>query len=440
MRRSLLVGTTLLLGARLLALTWWYSVNVLFWDQWDLYGAFIDGRSWWALFDWQHGPHRQGIGFWLTWLVANLSGWNARAEAFTIAGVIIGALLVALRIKVLLLGPLTFADALLLVIFLTTAQFETLIGQTNPSHSAVPLLLIILYCLSWCASDWRLRYALVVLLNFLLVFTGFGFFIGLITLPLLLLEVVRSLRAHERQRGMAAGAALLLAFGTLGLFGVDYHFNPAVGCFVFPYQQPEEYGHFVALMFALFIGFQRSAGIGLPLVAGYAVLLLTLALLLYHSARLVLVGSDDAPTSRVIVVLLGFTLLFAANTAIGRVCAGLPFAQSSRYMTLMIPGFFGLYLHIVSSQKLRRQHVMIIMFALALLPTLLPLRFEDYPEIGLYYGSKLAWHDCYLSQHDIAACNAGVPIPIHPDAQASGLERKLAYLEEHHLSLFADQQ
>jgi hypothetical protein len=83
---------------------------------------------------------------------------------------------------------------------------------------------------------------------------------------------------------------------------------------------------------------------------------------------------------------------------------------------------------------------MTVLFALSLLPTLLPLRFEDYPEIGLYYGSKMAWHDCYLSQHDIAACNAAVPIPIHPDAQASGLQRKLDYLEQHQLSLFADQR
>lgn len=57
-----------------------YSINMLFWDQWDFLGALFENKGPCELFSWQHGPHRQGIGFFLTKIVADLSGWNTRVE------------------------------------------------------------------------------------------------------------------------------------------------------------------------------------------------------------------------------------------------------------------------------------------------------------------------------------------------------------------------
>ena len=98
--KRLISGTVIALWAAVV-FRWWYyvdaySVNLLVWDQWDLYDAFFESHGWLDLFRWQHGPHRQGVGFFLTKLVADLSGWNTRMEAFAIGGVIFLALLGAL--------------------------------------------------------------------------------------------------------------------------------------------------------------------------------------------------------------------------------------------------------------------------------------------------------------------------------------------------------
>ena len=71
-----------LLAFRLWTLIDHHSVNVLFWDQWDFYEALFENQGAWDLFRFQHGPHRQGIGFWLTGLVAHLTSWDTRADAF----------------------------------------------------------------------------------------------------------------------------------------------------------------------------------------------------------------------------------------------------------------------------------------------------------------------------------------------------------------------
>jgi len=131
----------------IVVLRWWhyidtYSVNLLVWDQWDLYDAFFKPHSWLELFRWQHGPHRQGIGFFLTGIIADLSGWNTRVEAFAIGAVVFGAMLGALVLKKRLTHTLNWTDLVIGLIFLTPLQYGIFAGIPNPSHGAVPLLLL----------------------------------------------------------------------------------------------------------------------------------------------------------------------------------------------------------------------------------------------------------------------------------------------------------
>ena len=62
--------------------------------------------------------------------------------------------------------------------------------------------------------------------------------------------------------------------------------------------------------------------------------------------------------------LIGFALLFAAGTAVGRVCLGFDSANASRYIPYMLPGLLALYL--VIRRGARRSPV-----AYALLPVFL---------------------------------------------------------------------
>jgi len=223
------------LGVRLFLLISKYSVNLPFWDQRDLHRALFEKAPLWRLFLWQHGPHRQGIGFVLDKFLFELTDWSTRAEAFFIGGVIFIAMLLALLLKRKLFGgSLGTSDALIPMIFLTPAQWETFIVAPNPSLAAFPLLLIMLYCLAWLQANPLKKYGTVLLLNLFLIYTGFGLFIGLITVAHLALECFKGSR-REARLSAAPALALILGVGSFFSFFLDYTWNPAVDCFSFPH-------------------------------------------------------------------------------------------------------------------------------------------------------------------------------------------------------------
>src|ERR1700722_14135726 len=111
-RFPLIVISTVSLAAALHLATaaWRYSVNILFWDQWDFYMPLFQNASFWSIFNWQHGVHREGIGLVLDKLVLYLTGWNSRAEAMFMVGALFAATVVALWLKQKLFGGLGYGD------------------------------------------------------------------------------------------------------------------------------------------------------------------------------------------------------------------------------------------------------------------------------------------------------------------------------------------
>jgi hypothetical protein len=104
-----------------------HAVNILFWDQWAFYYPLFHGQGWWATFDYRHGPHRQGIGMILTRILADLSGWNSRWDAFAVSGVIIAAAVLALILTRCFGSRAGFAAALpVSVLFLTFINLRDL--------------------------------------------------------------------------------------------------------------------------------------------------------------------------------------------------------------------------------------------------------------------------------------------------------------------------
>ncbi len=119
-----------------------YSVDLLFWDQWDLFDAFFENASAWELFRWQHGPHRQGIAFLLTRALMDASAWSTRAEACMIGALVALAAALALLLRRRLFGPLTPMDVAIPLLILTPAQYGIYLHIPNASHGAALLLLV----------------------------------------------------------------------------------------------------------------------------------------------------------------------------------------------------------------------------------------------------------------------------------------------------------
>ena len=68
-------------------------------------------------------------------------------------------MLLARQLKSELYGALSYSDVAIPLIFLTLAQYEAVIGTPNPGYSALPLLMMMLYCLALLGRSRLRRYA-----------------------------------------------------------------------------------------------------------------------------------------------------------------------------------------------------------------------------------------------------------------------------------------
>jgi hypothetical protein len=448
----IIVSTVFLAVAVRLALTVWrYSVNLIFWDQWDFYTPLFNHDSWWRIFTWQHGPHREGIGLVLDKFVLESTRWNSRAEALFMVAALLAAALLALRLKQMLFGSpdsrgpgftgLDYIDIAVPFLFLTFAQMEALVGEANPSYSAIPELLIGLYCLAWMLPKPGARYAAILVLNFLLIYTGFGFFMGVVTIAVLLFELRLAFQRATESRTLPV-VALLLAAASLASFFYHYRWDPAVPSFHFPDAHPLNYPWFIVLMMSYFLGLRTVV---LASVAGSVLGLAALAILVWHGVRLWRnrgrnrewsAPAQTIAVDRTIVILLGFSLLFAGNAALGRVCLGMPqAAQISRYMGLLVPAYLAIYFHLLTWRKSAFRTALLVVFVVALVPGAVRMPNGYSPQ--LVSDGKQAWKTCILQAGNINYCDHAAGLALYPDPRKTQLLEKLQFLQRNRLNLYS---
>jgi len=432
----LLVVAFGLLCGRLFRLIDRYSVNVLFWDQWDLFDAFFEDASAWELFRWGHGPHRQGIAFLLTRALMDATAWNSRAEAFMIGALVALAAALALLLRRRLFGALTPMDVAILLLVLTPAQYGIFIHTPNASHGAAPLLLLVALCWASTLSHRVVRCAALVVLDFLLVHTGFGIVAGAITPVLLVSECIEAWRDEGARAARWPASCVVLSLAALGFFLVGYSFDPAVDDFGFPSPQAPLYPRYVALMLANVLGVQ---GTGLlPTLTGFAALAALLCAAAVHGLGLFSRRGAARRHSAVIFALVAFGLLYCASTAIGRITLGLQAAQSTRYVPLIVPAFLGLYLQL---QTVRSLHARVLASCLAvavMAAATFPVRTADARFMAILARDKQRWVDAYVETGSLRVADERAHRRIYPHPpEQTRLEEKLAYLRRHRLNLFA---
>ena len=416
--------------ARLVLAVWHYSVNLIFWDQWDFYTPLFNRASFWQIFTWEHPPHREGIGLVLDKFVLQASHWDTRAEALFMVAALFMAAVAALSLKQRLFGRFGYSDLVIPCLFLTFAQIEVLVGEENPSYSAFPELLIVLYCLAWMLPKPGARYAAVLLLNFLLIYTGFGLFMGVVTIGVLVLDLRRAFRNEFKTCSFPA-IALVLAIASLASFFYHYRWNPDVTCH-FPDPRLLNYPWFVALMMSYFLGLRAVV---LASVAGSFLALVAVAILVWHGYRLWR-DREWSSADVTIVVLLGFSLLFAANAGLGRTCLGMPeSAQFSRYMGLLVPAFLAIYFHLLTWRKSALRSVLLAAFVIAVIPGTVRLPNGYSPQV--VHDGKLAWKTCILQTGNIEYCDRATRFPVYPNPRRTNLVEKLQFLQKNRLNLYS---
>jgi hypothetical protein len=425
---------TLLLAWRFLRLISHYSVNILYWAEWEFNdGELFERHTWLETFRWQHGPHRQGLGALVTLWLQPLSSWDARIQDLTLGAIVVVATCAALLLKKRLTGSYSIFDVVIPLAFLTPASFETYTVVANPSHGPLPVLLIVLFGLAWTVNDLRLRYGLALIIDLFAVYTGFAIFLAVI-LPVFFPFVSwKCAREKDTKASRFALAASILAFLSLASFFIGYRFNPSVGCFSFSHNLVG-YLHFTGLMLSRSIGIRRPQP--LPTLAG-ALILLWMGLALLVGVRKFWQERERAGSRFAIeAILLAYCLLFCFNTAVGRLCLGMEASQTSRYIIYAAVGWFGLYLH---SAAMKKDFLRYSFSAVLLLVWLVAAGFVhhgDRFEMEWYRRGKSAWKECYVQTHDISHCDSATGFPVYPWPERTHLKQKLDFLEERRLNLF----
>jgi hypothetical protein len=116
---------------------------------------------------------------------------------------------------------------------------------------------------------------------------------------------------------------------------------------------------------------------------------------------------------------------------------GLEVSQSSRYVTLMITGFLGLYFSLLTVENRKLRNAALTVFILLLLPGHLPLGLGQTHPADYYSRNKRAWKDCYLKTEDFNQCEAISEFKLLPAQPQEELKRKFDYLKTRKLNLFA---
>jgi hypothetical protein len=428
---------------RLYGLSWQFASNVPFSDQWTLWGVLFDGFQWgdfWRAYQFQHGPHRQGLSFALMVPFYHLSHWNIRFEALVIASIQVLSGLLALRLRIKLLGkPLSAWDGILLAAFWGTLAYETIILAPNASHSIAPLALLLMWANVWLAPVAKWRTVLLLGLTHALCFTGFG----LLAMPALVftlaLQVWRGPQAlRVRNAVLLAGALLAMAH-----FSVGYVFNPAVDNFDGHHPALPEYLGFLSALLQYFFQFQVTGAPEGWYLMGGTYLLAMCGVGLYALLRLLgLENRSPLPVDEmfwsVVLLLAGTTITFAAMTTYGRTLLGLPAAYASRYMVLLLPGFLGLYL--VAFKARKRTWIPLLVLALLMVARQGPEYRRSWKSGELYGGIKACWLQTYLQTGSFDRATEKTKLT-HPEIDFQpiwmGSPGQWEYLEQHELGPFS---
>ena len=205
------LGVCLILAIRLFRQVSQYAVNIFFSDQWAIYEATLfQKHTLWEMFRWRYGAHRLGVGGLLSYFAEPHFHWDSRGEAFLATAIVTIAAFCAIYLKTRLRGPICLFDLAIPAIFLTPARCESLWVTPDFSHGPLPLLLLVLYCLALTSKRAAAGYTLVLIINFLAIYTGYGLLIGVITPIWLMAEYYFRHEAHQPAR-MAILAFVVLS-------------------------------------------------------------------------------------------------------------------------------------------------------------------------------------------------------------------------------------
>jgi hypothetical protein len=358
----------------------------------------------------------------MTKIVADLTGWNTRYESLVIGILIFLSSLLALLLKKRLQGKLEVFDVVIPFIFLNLYQWEVLVGVPSIAVAALPLFFILLTAvLITYASAHNNKVDIAILaINFFTIYTGFGIFLGLIVPGYFLL------RAWWDKEGRYK-SLIFSGLSVLSLLSFFINHRQENACWNEKGPQLLSYVKYVSLMINAFIGFSPVSPIYLLLPLLFAASFIYLVLMF--------IKSRDLNKHFPIVMLFAYSFLFAIFTSLGRICLGINQGQASRYMTFLIPLYFGFYLFLSLFTPPKIRGILIAAVVLLFIVTsTYNISLDNQKHMT---NAKRRWKECYLQYENLDRCNTNTGYRVYP-ANTAMLQWELDYLKKNRLNLYLD--
>lgn len=409
-----------------------HSVNLLYTDQWALYEIFLRHPNLWELFTFQYGPHRQGIGYIITWLVAVLSGWNVRVEILTLTITHIGTLFFLLALKHKLFNKWHISDLIIPILLFSLKYFEAFTIVPNISHGVLPILLISLMALVWTTAAWQ-KYIVFASVGILTIYTGFGIVVLPAIFVLLFSKFKSPLTGARAKNNILVAGAIALA-GTVSYF-YGYAYNPAVNCSINPLVDWVNYPPFIG---KLTINFFAYSSTHTPVLEffGLGIFAFTVCVFAINIGGLFRQNSHPQPIAHVQFLFLETTLIFILLCSLGRACVGIEMAGSSRYLLYFIPAAVAGYFMILQLKS----HLIKMLLAVTLIGVFLIGEVISMPNITketLYIEQgKNLWLSCYRTHQSISYCDEDTNFKIFPPILNDVAEEILMYTRNYGLYIY----
>ena len=113
-------------------------------------------------------------------------------------------------------------------------------------------------------------------------------------------------------------------------------------------------------------------------------------------------------------------------------------AQLSRYITYMIPGFFGIYLWLVSLPQGSLRKYLLVAAVVCMIAATFPLREGDSTMMKYVSWGKSDWKTIYLVMEDVERATSETNFRIYSKPEKIHLKQKLEYLKKNRLNLYLD--
>jgi len=431
-----------LVAACTIALGWFYftyrfSVNILFSDAWDFHRSFMHEQTIFQQFISQFGPQRQGLGLVITGWLNNLSGWNSNWVSMAIAILFFTSAIIYLQIKRRLFGNLNPFDLAVVILVLSLNQFEVLTITPFMSHSAIPAIFIALYCLSFFIKEMLIRHAVLIIINLNLVFSSFGFFMGIVTVIIFTFLFIKSFSKHAKKQAWISLISLLFALTTLIIFFIDYDMGYAKNHTTFLWDEPWRYLYYMSLSYSGLFGL-RGVGtsqiiFGLIVLGGLIWILVKVLVKIFPSKD---VWDINLISYYIIAVLITYSLFFAVNLSFGRIELGLEYAGSSRYLPYLVPSLIGAYFYLNTIRISGRINLIPVFFAFIIIIPLTSLRSSQ--DMRTWWEMKSRWKKNYLETENPYLADSLSNFKLHADNES--ILEVLNYLKVNNLNLYLDKE